>query len=99
MPTARWVQRTGGNGLTGRRSGGAGVRDQPCATLGAQCAPGIGTQFRALAAQGPAMVVGLVPQVAKIQFADGMAAGQLQAQLRIGVVEYQAVVAGSGPLP
>eukprot|EP01031_Cornospumella_fuschlensis_P039408 gene39408-47972_t len=72
---------------------GYAVAGHQHARAGAHGAIGIGAQLGALAAQAATVVVRVVQQVAQRQFGGGVAAFELDAALRVGVVEQQLVVA------
>ena len=86
----------GGGHVAGALPGvGVGPGGHDEALLGAQGAPGVGAQFNAGAAQGAAVVVGLVDEVAEVELAAVLGGGELQALLLVGVVEDELVVAGA----
>ena len=70
-----------------------GVAADEHAPAGSDGAISIGAQLKPQAAQAAAVVVGLVDQVAQVQLAGVLGAGQLQAQLLVAVVEDELVVA------
>ncbi|CAB3928907.1 hypothetical protein LMG3412_06511 [Achromobacter deleyi] len=76
----------------GVAAGGA-VGGEQHARAAAHGPVGVGAQFGAHAAQAAAVVAGLVDEVAQVQFRGVLAALDLHAQLAVGVVEHDLVVA------
>jgi hypothetical protein len=60
---------------------------------GTQGAPRVGAEFDAGAAEGAAIVVGLVDEVAEVELAAVLGGGELDALLLVGVVEGELAVA------
>ena len=86
-------QGDGGGHVAGGLFRGAGPCRDDHALPGTQGAPGVGAEFDAGAAEGTAVVVGLVDEVAEVELAAVLGGGELDALLLICVVEGQLVVA------
>ena len=83
-------------GVVARGLGGLGAEGADEQTLaGAHGAVGVGAQLPAGAAEAAAVVVGLVDEVAQVELAGVLGAGQLHPQLAVAVVEHELVVAAA----
>ncbi len=88
-------QRHGGSHVARRLAGGAGPGGHDEALAGSEGPPGVGAEFGAGAAEAATVVVGLVNEVAEVEFAVVLGGFELQALLLVGVVEGELGVAST----
>lgn len=86
-------QGDGGGHVAGGLFRGAAPCGDDHALSGTQGAPRVGAEFDAGAAEGAAIVVGLVDEVAEVELAAVLGGGELDALLLVGVVEGKLAVA------